>query len=101
MATVHRPANTDDKKNLTAIIDAFRESGETIVFPVHPRTRKYLHEYGLWDSLPGNIRCIDPLGYIDMLHLMKHAKKILTDSGGIQKEAYVLGYTVYHDAREY
>ena len=91
VATVHRPANTDDRKNLTAIIDAFRESGETVVFPVHPRTRKYLHEYGLWDSLPGNIRYIDPLGYIDMLHLMKHAKKILTDSGGIQKEAYVLG----------
>jgi UDP-GlcNAc3NAcA epimerase len=91
VATVHRPANTDDKKNLTAIIDAFRESGETIVFPVHPRTRKYLHEYGLWDSLPGNILCVDPLGYIDMLLLMKHAKKILTDSGGIQKEAYVLG----------
>jgi len=91
VATVHRPANTDDKKNLTAILDAFRESGDTIVFPVHPRTRKYLHEYGLWDSLPGNILCIDPLGYIDMLHLMKHAKKILTDSGGIQKEAYVLG----------
>jgi UDP-GlcNAc3NAcA epimerase len=91
VATVHRPANTDDKKNLTAIIDAFRESGETVVFPVHPRTRKYLHEYGLWDSLTGNILCIEPLGYIDMLHLMKHAKKILTDSGGIQKEAYVLG----------
>ena len=91
VATVHRPANTDDKKNLTAIIDAFRESGETIVFPVHPRTRKYLYEYDLWDSLPGNILCVDPLGYIDMLHLMKHAKKILTDSGGIQKEAYVLG----------
>jgi UDP-GlcNAc3NAcA epimerase len=91
VATVHRPGNTDDKKNLTGIIDAFRESGETVVFPLHPRTRKYLREYGLLDSLPGNILCIDPVGYIDMLHLMKHAKKILTDSGGIQKEAYVMG----------
>jgi len=91
VATVHRPGNTDEQKNLTAIVDAFRESGKTVVFPVHPRTKKYLHAYGLWDSLAENITCIDPLGYIDMLHLMKHAKKILTDSGGIQKEAYVMG----------
>jgi len=91
VATVHRPANTDERKNLTAIIEALSESGKTVVFPVHPRTKKYLREFGLWDSLSENIRCIDPLGYIDMLHLMKHAKKILTDSGGIQKEAYVMG----------
>jgi UDP-N-acetylglucosamine 2-epimerase (non-hydrolysing) len=91
VATVHRPANTDDRNNLTAIIESFRESGKTVVFPVHPRTKKYLMAYGLWNSLSENILCIDPLGYIDMLHLMKHAKKILTDSGGIQKEAYVMG----------
>ncbi len=91
VATVHRPGNTDDRNHLTAIMEAFRESGKTVVFPVHPRTKKYLLAYGLYDNLAENIRCIDPLGYIDMLHLMKHAKKILTDSGGIQKEAYVLG----------
>jgi len=91
VATVHRPGNTDDRKHLTAIMEAFRESGKTVVFPVHPRTKKYLLEYGLYDSLSENIRCIEPLGYLDMLQLMKHAKKILTDSGGIQKEAYVLG----------
>jgi UDP-N-acetylglucosamine 2-epimerase (non-hydrolysing) len=91
VATVHRPANTDDRQKLTAIIEAFGESGKDVVFPVHPRTKKYLHEYGLWDSLSGNIKCIEPLGYLDMLHLMKHAKKILTDSGGIQKEAYIMG----------
>ncbi len=91
VATVHRPGNTDDQKNLTAIVEAFRESGKTVVFPVHPRTKKYLKSYGLWDTLAENIRCIEPLGYIDMLNLMKHAKRILTDSGGIQKEAYVMG----------
>jgi UDP-N-acetylglucosamine 2-epimerase (non-hydrolysing) len=91
VATVHRPANTDDRQKLAAIIEAFGESGKDVVFPVHPRTKKYLHEYGLWDSLSGNIKCIEPLGYLDMLHLMKHAKKILTDSGGIQKEAYIMG----------
>jgi UDP-N-acetylglucosamine 2-epimerase (non-hydrolysing) len=91
VATVHRPSNTDNKKNLAAIIEAFRESGKTVVFPVHPRTKKYLQNYGLWESVSENIRFIDPLGYIDMLHLMSNAKKILTDSGGIQKEAYVMG----------
>lgn len=91
VATVHRPSNTDNRKNLTGIIEAFRESGKTVVFPVHPRTKKYLRNYGLWESVAKNIRFIDPLGYIDMLHLMNNAKKILTDSGGIQKEAYVLG----------
>lgn len=91
VATVHRPSNTDDRGNLTAIIEAFREAGKTVVFPVHPRTKKYLSEFHLGESLPGSIRCIDPLGYLDMLHLMRHAKKILTDSGGIQKEAYVMG----------
>jgi UDP-N-acetylglucosamine 2-epimerase (non-hydrolysing) len=91
VATVHRPSNTDDKKNLTAIIEAFRGSGKTVVFPVHPRTRKYLRTFGLWESASENIRFLDPLGYLDMLHLMKNAKKILTDSGGIQKEAYVMG----------
>ncbi len=91
VATVHRPGNTDEQKNLAAIVEALKESGKTVVFPVHPRTKKYLHSYGLWDSSSENIRYIDPLGYIDMLHLMKHARKILTDSGGIQKEAYVMG----------
>jgi len=91
VATVHRPGNTDNRMNLTAITEAFRDSGKTVIFPVHPRTKHYLHEYGLWDSLSENIRCIEPVGYIDMLSLMKNAKKILTDSGGIQKEAYIMG----------
>jgi len=91
VATIHRPGNTDNQQNLTSIIEALGELEKTVVFPVHPRTRKYLGKYGLWDSLPGNMRAIDPLGYIDMLNLMKHAKKIITDSGGIQKEAYILG----------
>ena len=91
VATIHRPGNTDNRKNLTAIIEAFRESGKTVVFPVHPRTQKYLHEYGLWNALSEDIRCIESLGYLDMLNLMNYAKKILTDSGGIQKEAYVMG----------
>ncbi len=89
--TVHRPANTDSRDAMGAIIGALKESGMPVVFPVHPRTKKYLREYGLWDRVPENIHITEPLGYLDMLCLMSHAKKILTDSGGVQKEAYMLG----------
>jgi UDP-N-acetylglucosamine 2-epimerase (non-hydrolysing) len=89
--TVHRPSNTDSQKNMENIMTALGEFGRTTVFPVHPRTRKYLEEYGIWDNLPPNIIATEPLGYLDMLRLMSHARKILTDSGGIQKEAYILG----------
>jgi UDP-GlcNAc3NAcA epimerase len=61
-----------------------------VVFPVHPRTNKCLQEYGMWERLPANIIITEPLGYLDMLKLMRHSSKVLTDSGGIQKEAYIL-----------
>lgn len=89
--TVHRPSNTNKRDHLIAIIRAVAESGMAVVFPVHPRTRKYLHEYGLLNHMPENILCIDPVGYLDMLQLMTYAAKIITDSGGVQKEAYLLG----------
>jgi UDP-N-acetylglucosamine 2-epimerase (non-hydrolysing) len=91
VATVHRPSNTDNKENLSSIVKAFCSTGETIVFPVHPRTEKYLREYGLFDTLCEHVRAIPPVGYLDMLKLMAYSGKILTDSGGIQKEAYMLG----------
>ncbi len=89
--TVHRPSNTDDRENMTAIIGALGEAGVPVVFPVHPRTQKFLRGYGLLAAMPENIRITEPLGYLDMLRLMAHAKRILTDSGGVQKEAYMLG----------
>lgn len=89
--TVHRPANTDYKENMKSIIEALRMLKMKVVFPVHPRTEKYLKEYGFWEKMPSNVILIKPLGYLDMLHLMNNAQKILTDSGGIQKEAYMLG----------
>jgi len=88
--TVHRPANTDDRTNLENIIGAVGAAGVPVIFPVHPRTKKYLEVYGMWDKLPANIIAIEPVGYLDMLKLMLYASKILTDSGGIQKEAYIL-----------
>ncbi|MDK2902402.1 MAG: UDP-GlcNAc3NAcA epimerase [Clostridiales bacterium] len=89
LATVHRAENTDNKERLSAIIEAFNQCGERIVFPVHPRTLKYISEYGL--TLAGNIMVIEPVGYLDMLMLESNAAKIVTDSGGVQKEAYFLG----------
>ncbi|MDD4496915.1 MAG: UDP-N-acetylglucosamine 2-epimerase (non-hydrolyzing), partial [Methanosarcinaceae archaeon] len=92
VATVHRPANTDNRLNLENIMDAFCSVAERIVFPVHPRTEKLLREYGIWEVLNENENLIitKPLSYLDMVRLMAGSRKILTDSGGIQKEAYFL-----------
>lgn len=91
VATVHRASNTDSFENLSSIMNAFCHADVPIVFAVHPRTEKYLKQYGLWDKLREKVKLIPPLGYLEMLKLMAHAKKILTDSGGMQKEAYMLG----------
>ena len=89
VATVHRANNTDNKKNLIQIMEAFIQSKEKIIFLVHPRTEKFLKSYKLYKKLKdSNVIVTKPIGYIDMLVLEKNSKKILTDSGGIQKEAY-------------
>jgi len=79
-------------------MDAFRNQEKRVVFPVHPAQKNNLCEYGLWILQSENIRYIDPLGYIAMLHLMKHAKKNYDRLWGIQKEAYVLGNPVHYNA---
>jgi UDP-N-acetylglucosamine 2-epimerase (non-hydrolysing) len=89
LATIHRAENTDDFNRLKSITDAFCEI-ENLVFSCHPRTEKYLRKYGLWKKLVRCVKVIKPVGYLDMLRLEKNAKKILTDSGGVQKEAYIL-----------
>jgi len=91
LATVHRPYNTDVPDNLDSILSAFREIHEPIVFPVHPRTHKKIAELnGKMKDLP-HLKMIEPLGYLDMLLLEQNARLVLTDSGGIQKEAYFFG----------
>ena len=85
LATVHRASNTDDPQNLAAILGALEASGEQVIFPVHPRTRNALGERGI--RLGSNIMAIKPVSYLEMLALEKHARKIVTDSGGVQKEA--------------
>lgn len=91
LATVHRQENTDEKENLENIIEAFDKIDETIIFPAHPRTVKYLKDYKLDKivSASRNIKLIEPVGFLDMIALENNAKMILTDSGGLQKEAYL------------
>lgn len=94
LATVHRAYNTDNPQNLRNILLAFADIGELIVFPVHPRTRRRMAELdGTLDDRcpPSNVQMIEPVGYLDILALEQNARLILTDSGGIQKEAYFLG----------
>lgn len=91
LATVHRQENTDNRENLENIINAFTKIKETIIFPVHPRTLKFLKGYGLDKIIVQNphIKMIEPIGFFEMMTLEKNARLILTDSGGVQKEAYL------------
>ncbi|MEJ5197355.1 MAG: UDP-N-acetylglucosamine 2-epimerase (non-hydrolyzing) [Anaerolineae bacterium] len=91
LATVHRPYNTDDPVNLRSILEAFAELEEPVIFPVHPRTRQRMEALNVRTLERSNVQMIEPVGYLDMLALEQHARLILTDSGGIQKEAYWLG----------
>jgi UDP-N-acetylglucosamine 2-epimerase len=89
LVTVHRPDNTDQPENLEAIVAALNALTEPVIFPAHPRTRKALRNAGC--SLNTNVVLIEPVSYLDMLILEKHARMILTDSGGVQKKAYFFG----------
>lgn len=89
LATVHRAESTNNGDKLRNIVDVLLQI-KNVVFPCHPRTEKYLKEYNLWEKLNSGIKVIKPLKYLDMLFLEKNAKKIITESGGVQKEAYWL-----------
>lgn len=92
VVTVHRAENTDSENRLRAIIRILISINDEIVFPIHPRTRKALTRFNLLDKLnKSNIHLIDPVGYIDFLKLLKNSKLVITDSGGVQREAYLLG----------
>jgi len=88
LVTVHRAANTDDPDRLTNIVKALSQVGETIVFPVHPRTRGALQKLDV--QFGDNVRLIEPVGYFDMMNLEENARIIATDSGGVQREAYFM-----------
>jgi UDP-GlcNAc3NAcA epimerase len=89
LATVHRPANTDDPAVMRRIADALSALDLPVVFPVHPRTRHAIIEHRInWGD---SVRLIEPVGYFDMLALEQSAHTIVTDSGGVQKEAFLMG----------
>ena len=88
LATIHRAENTNDINRLRNIIEALNESAQQIILPLHPRTKKYMDDYGL--VFNNNIKIIDPVGYLDMISLEMHCTKIVTDSGGVQKEAFFM-----------
>lgn len=88
VATVHRAGNTDDPDAMRNIMQALNTLDMPVVFPVHPRTRKRLAEYQI--TLEKHIRLLDPVEYLDMLALMRSAYRVITDSGGVQKQAFFL-----------
>jgi UDP-N-acetylglucosamine 2-epimerase (non-hydrolysing) len=95
LLTLHRPSNVDDREVLAGIVSALQtlQAQHPLVFPIHPRTKKNLESFGLLDrmaAMPGLI-LTEPLGYLDFLCLMDHARLVLTDSGGIQEETTILG----------
>ncbi|MFC4544948.1 non-hydrolyzing UDP-N-acetylglucosamine 2-epimerase [Paenactinomyces guangxiensis] len=90
LITLHRAENTDDPARLRQITGAINELPLPAVLPLHPRTKGKLEQYGLRITNP-NVRLIEPVGYLDMLQLEVNANKILTDSGGVQKEAFFAG----------
>lgn len=87
LATIHRAENTDDRQRLQNIFSALSKLDLPVVLPLHPRTRKLLKEIQ-YDAL--KVHIIQPVGYLQMIYLIKHCQKVLTDSGGLQKEAYFM-----------
>jgi UDP-GlcNAc3NAcA epimerase len=93
LATIHRAENTDNPAQLSAIFGALVELAKdvTVVVPLHPRTRQALDGFLPTIHLSSGLRVIEPIGYLDMTMLEKHARVIVTDSGGVQKEAFFHG----------
>jgi len=95
LLTLHRPSNVDNRANFTNILNALEriEKEISIIFPIHPRSRKMIEQFNFSAKIEQmtNLKLIDPIGYLDFLHLMQNAKFVLSDSGGIQEETTVLG----------
>lgn len=88
--TLHRPSNVDDKGQLSSLIDVIENNSKNlpVIFPVHPRTRNRLESFGININ---NIKLVEPMGYLEFNYLVKHAKGVITDSGGITEETTVMG----------
>jgi len=92
LVTLHREENTDTRGRLLSVVDALIESKEHIKFPLHPRTEKKLREFKLYEKLcrAPSVEILKPLGYVEFVRLLAGARKVLTDSGGVRREAYML-----------
>jgi UDP-N-acetylglucosamine 2-epimerase (non-hydrolysing)/UDP-GlcNAc3NAcA epimerase len=93
LLTAHRAGNVDDPQRLRALVELIEALPPPVVFPLHPRTAARLHEFGLRERLSAidGLRVSDPLGYVEFSALLCQARAVLTDSGGVQKEAYLAG----------
>jgi len=88
LCTIHRAENTDNPDHLRSIFKAISLMNKTVILPLHPRTKHILKNLEI--EIPVNLKIIEPVGYMDMLTLLLHTEKMITDSGGVQKEAYFL-----------
>jgi UDP-N-acetylglucosamine 2-epimerase (non-hydrolysing)/UDP-GlcNAc3NAcA epimerase len=91
LATAHRAGNVDDPARLRALVDLLLAMPAPVVLPLHPRTGARLEAAGLLDRLRDRVRVVEPLGYLEFTALLVHSRAVLTDSGGVQKEAYLAG----------
>jgi len=89
LSTLHRAENVDHHDKLQDILKAFEILGDKVILPLHPRTKKRIEEFDL--TIPGNIKITEPLSYFELLGYLKKSKCVMTDSGGLQKEAYFMG----------
>ena len=89
LLTLHRPYTVDDARTLAHVLEQMSQVGLNVLFPVHPRTRTMIDEHTI--PVGSSVRCVPPQGYLDFIRIMNGASAIVTDSGGIQKEAYLLG----------
>jgi UDP-N-acetylglucosamine 2-epimerase len=96
VATVHREENTDSPERLRAILEGLGRCGRTVVLPLHPRTRKRMTEFGLFPLVErsASIDVRETMGYVEFVELLAGADKVLTDSGSVRREAYLLGKPV-------
>ncbi len=91
LLTLHRKENVDNKQRLRRLVSNILKLRDKIIFPIHPRTKKRLKQLKLLDKLAGKVRIIEPLSYAEFLSLLKNANYVLTDSGGVQEESFILG----------
>lgn len=91
LMTAHRQENVDDQKRFTNIFEAVKSIDYPIIYPIHPRAKKMAKKFGLLKKIPKHLHLVEPVGYLDFLQLESNAKLVLTDSGGLQEEACILG----------